>query len=119
MYPVRCFTYLGICSGYQEEDKFANWLKGILTAEDAIKAVDVGADEILVSSHGGRQLDGAMSTLDALPEIVEAVKGRIPVHIDGGIRRGSDIFKALALGADRYWVGRIPYGVLLTTVNKV
>lgn len=84
------------------------WLKGILTAEDAIKAVDAGADGILVSNHGGRQLDGAMSTLDALPEIVEAVRGRIPVHIDGGIRRGSDIFKALALGADHCWVGRIP-----------
>lgn len=83
------------------------WLKGILTAEDAALAVDAGADGILVSNHGGRQLDGAMSTLEALPDIVEAVKGRIPVHIDGGIRRGSDIFKALALGADYCWIGRI------------
>ncbi|KAF3987329.1 hypothetical protein FT663_02930 [Candidozyma haemuli var. vulneris] len=84
------------------------WLKGILTGEDAALAVDAGADGIVVSNHGGRQLDGAMSTLDALPEIVEAVRGRIPIHIDGGIRRGSDIFKALALGADHCWVGRIP-----------
>lgn len=84
------------------------WLKGILTPEDAALAVEAGADGILVSNHGGRQLDGAMSTLDALPDVVEAVAGRIPVHIDGGIRRGSDIFKALALGADHCWVGRIP-----------
>lgn len=84
------------------------WLKGILTAEDAAAAVEAGADGILVSNHGGRQLDGAMSTLDALPEVVAAVRGRIPVHIDGGIRRGSDVFKALALGADHCWVGRVP-----------
>lgn len=82
-------------------------LKGILTAEDAALAVEAGADGIVVSNHGGRQLDGAMATLDALPEVVAAVNGRIPVHIDGGIRRGSDIFKALALGADHCWVGRI------------
>lgn len=62
----------------------------------------------MVSNHGGRQLDGAMSTLDALEEIVGAVKGRIQIHLDGGIRRGSDIFKAIALGADHCWVGRIP-----------
>lgn len=84
------------------------WLKGILTAEDALNAVEAGADGVVVSNHGGRQLDGSMCTLDALPEVVEAVQGRIPVHIDGGIRRGSDIFKALALGADYCWVGRIP-----------
>lgn len=81
------------------------WLKGILTAEDAALAVEAGADGIVVSNHGGRQLDGAMATLDALPEVVAAVNGRIPVHIDGGIRRGSDM--ALALGADYCWVGRI------------
>jgi (S)-2-hydroxy-acid oxidase len=91
----------------KKKTKMQIWLKGILTGEDAALAVDAGADGILVSNHGGRQLDGAMSTLEALPEIVEAVKGRIPVHIDGGIRRGSDIFKALALGADHCWVGRI------------
>uniref|UniRef100_A0A060T3Y3 Oxidase FUB9 n=1 Tax=Blastobotrys adeninivorans TaxID=409370 RepID=A0A060T3Y3_BLAAD len=92
----------------KKHTKMQIWLKGILTAEDAARAVEAGADGIVVSNHGGRQLDGAMSTLDALPEVVEAVNGRIPVHIDGGIRRGSDIFKALALGADYCWVGRIP-----------
>lgn len=84
------------------------WLKGILTPEDAALAVEAGADGIIVSNHGGRQMDETMSTLDALPDVVAAVKGRIPVHIDGGIRKGSDIFKALALGADHCWVGRIP-----------
>jgi len=65
-------------------------------------------DGLLISNHGGRQLDSATSTLDALPECVAAAKGRIPIHVDGGIRRGSDIFKALALGADGVWIGRIP-----------
>lgn len=60
----------------------------------------------MVSNHGGRQLDGALATLDALPEVVEAVKGRVPVHVDGGIRHGTDVFKALALGADFVWIGR-------------
>lgn len=92
----------------KSKTKLQIYLKGILTGEDAALAVEAGADGIVVSNHGGRQLDGAMATLDALPEIVEAVKGRIPLHIDGGIRRGSDIFKALALGADHCWVGRIP-----------
>ncbi len=64
-------------------------------------------DGIVVSNHGGRQLDGMTSTLDALPDVVDAVAGRIPVHFDGGIRRGSDVFKALALGADFCFVGRV------------
>ncbi|CUM56126.1 unnamed protein product [Debaryomyces tyrocola] len=91
----------------KKKTKLQIWLKGILTAEDAELAINAGADGIVVSNHGGRQLDGALSTLDALPDVVAAVNGRIPVHIDGGIRRGSDIFKALALGADHCWVGRI------------
>ncbi|KAH7161696.1 L-lactate dehydrogenase [Dactylonectria macrodidyma] len=82
------------------------WVKGILTAEDALLAVNHGVDGIIVSNHGGRQLDGAMATLDALPEIVAAVKNRVPIHIDGGIRHGLDLFKALALGADFCWIGR-------------
>lgn len=91
----------------KKKTKLQIWLKGILTAEDAEMAINAGADGIVVSNHGGRQLDGALSTLDALPDVVAAVNGRIPVHIDGGIRRGNDIFKALALGADHCWVGRI------------
>ncbi len=83
-------------------------LKGIVTAEDARLAVDTGVDAIVVSNHGGRQLDGAPATLDVLPEVVEAAEGRIEVLLDGGIRRGSDVFKALALGARAVLVGR-PY----------
>ena len=82
------------------------WLKGIATREDALLAVHHGVSGIVVSNHGGRQLNGALATIDALPEVVEAVQGRIPVHVDGGIRHGTDVFKALALGADFVWVGR-------------
>lgn len=83
-------------------------LKGILTAEDTRLAVDAGAEAIVVSNHGGRQLDGAPATLDVLSEVVEAAEGRTEVLLDGGIRRGSDVFKALALGARAVLVGR-PY----------
>jgi (S)-2-hydroxy-acid oxidase len=79
----------------------------VLTAEDTLLALKYGVDGIVVSNHGGRQLDGVPATLDALPECVEAAAGRIPVHVDGGFRKGSDIFKALALGADCCWVGRV------------
>lgn len=82
------------------------WLKGIMTEEDAELAIEYGADAIVVSNHGGRQLDGVPATLDMLPAIVEVVRGRVPVHFDGGVRRGSDIFKALCLGADIVWIGR-------------
>ena len=82
------------------------WIKGVLTAEDTELAVRHGCDGVLVSNHGGRQLDGVMATLDALPECVEAAGGRIRVHVDGGFRSGTDIFKALALGAECCWVGR-------------
>ena len=86
--------------------KMEIWIKGVLTAEDTLLAVEHGCDGIIVSNHGGRQLDGVMPTLDALPECVEAANGRIAVHVDGGFRCGTDIFKALALGADCCWVGR-------------
>jgi len=82
------------------------WVKGIATAEDALLALHHGVDGIVVSNHGGRQLDGALATLDALPDVVAAVQGKIPVHVDGGIRHGTDVFKALALGADFVWIGR-------------
>jgi isopentenyl diphosphate isomerase/L-lactate dehydrogenase-like FMN-dependent dehydrogenase len=83
-------------------------LKGILTAEDAELAVQRGIDAIIVSNHGGRYLDYAPSTLEVLPEIVDRVKGRIPVLVDSGFRRGSDILKALALGAKAVCLGRVP-----------
>lgn len=82
------------------------WVKGVATAEDAELAVQYGCDGVVVSNHGGRQLDGALATLDALPDVVAAVKGKVPVHVDGGIRHGTDVFKALALGADFVWIGR-------------
>jgi len=83
-------------------------LKGILTAEDAELAVEHGAAAIVVSNHGGRQLDGVPATLEALPEVVEAVEGRVEVYLDGGIRRGTDVAKALALGARAVLAGRAP-----------
>jgi L-lactate dehydrogenase (cytochrome) len=87
-------------------------LKGILTAEDAKLAVEHGADAIVVSNHGGRQLDGAAGAIEALPEIVDAVCGRADVILDGGVRRGRDIVIALALGATACMVGRpIVYGL--------
>ncbi|KKK13098.1 hypothetical protein P175DRAFT_0560298 [Aspergillus ochraceoroseus IBT 24754] len=81
-------------------------LKGIMTGEDAALAVQHGADAIIVSNHGGRQLDAACATIEALDEIATAVQGRIPVILDGGIRSGTAVFKALALGADFVLVGR-------------
>jgi 4-hydroxymandelate oxidase len=81
-------------------------VKGILTAEDAVLAVEHGADGIVVSNHGGRQLDSCPASLDALPGIVEAVGGRLPLLMDGGVRRGTDVLKAIALGADAVMVGR-------------
>lgn len=74
--------------------------------EDAALAIQHGADAIVVSNHGGRQLDCVPSTLEVLPKIVATVKGRIPMLFDGGVRRGSDVFKAIALGADLVLIGR-------------
>lgn len=80
--------------------------KGVLRADDATRAIDAGCDGIWVSNHGGRQLDSTISTAEALPEVVEAVGGRALVVVDGGVRRGIDMLKALALGADLVAVGR-------------
>ncbi|XP_067311025.1 hydroxyacid oxidase 1 [Pseudorasbora parva] len=81
-------------------------VKGVLTAEDAKEALKYGVDGILVSNHGARQLDGVPATIDALPEVVEAVEGKVEVFMDGGIRKGTDVLKALALGAKAVFVGR-------------
>ena len=80
----------------------------MLAADDAARALDAGVDGIVVSNHGGRQVDGAVGTLDALPGIVERVGGRVPLLLDGGVRRGPDAFKAIALGATAVLLGR-PY----------
>lgn len=81
-------------------------LKGILTGEDAHRAAEAGVDGIIVSNHGGRQLDGAVSTLEVLPEVVAAAGSQCEVYMDGGIRRGTDVLKALALGARATLIGR-------------
>ena len=92
-------------------------LKGILDVEDAKHAADTGADAIIVSNHGGRQLDGAPSSISVLPEIVRAVGDRIEVHFDGGIRSGQDVLKALCLGAKGTYIGR-PFLYGLAALGK-
>jgi (S)-mandelate dehydrogenase len=95
-------------------------VKGILTTADAQLAVEHGVDGIVVSNHGGRQLDGAVAAIDVLPAIVAAVGGRMPVLFDSGVRRGSDIVKALALGADFVFCGRATlYGAAVGGVDGV
>ncbi len=89
-------------------------VKGVLCAEDADAAVDAGADGIVVSNHGGRQVDGCVPTAVALPGVAAAVAGRVPLLVDGGIRDGADVLRALALGADAVLVGR-PYAWGLAT----
>jgi isopentenyl diphosphate isomerase/L-lactate dehydrogenase-like FMN-dependent dehydrogenase len=82
--------------------------KGILTAEDARLCLEHGLDGIYVSNHGGRSLDYTASTLEVLPEIVDAVTGKVPILFDSGVRRGADALKALALGAKAVCLGRVP-----------
>ncbi|WP_221567132.1 alpha-hydroxy-acid oxidizing protein [Alkalihalobacillus sp. TS-13] len=93
-------------SALKEKTSLPILLKGILHPEDARLAVENGIDGIIVSNHGGRQLDGVISAIDALPLIVGEVKGKIPVLLDSGIRRGSHVVKALALGANAVFIGR-------------
>jgi 4-hydroxymandelate oxidase len=95
-------------------------VKGIMTAEDGRLAIEHGADAVVVSNHGGRQLDGTVGTLDALPEVVEAVAGRAEVFVDGGVRRGTDVLKALALGARAVLLGRpVLWGLALGGADGV
>jgi len=113
---VRKFidTYSNPCTTWEDlkflrqHTKLPVLLKGILHPDDARKAIDYGMNGIIVSNHGGRQVDGAISTVEALPSIIEVVKEEIPVLLDSGIRGGADAFKALALGAKAVCIGR-PY----------
>lgn len=102
----RALTWAHTISWLRNVTNMKIILKGVMTEEDAGLAVEHGVDAIVVSNHGGRQLDSAPSTLEALPSIASVVKGKIPILFDGGIRHGSDIFKALALGADLVLIGR-------------
>ena len=92
----------------RDKTKMKIVLKGILVAEDAKLAVEHGADAILVSNHGGRGEDNGRGAIDSLPEVIEAVNGRMPVIVDSGFRRGTDVVKALAMGATAAGIGR-PY----------
>lgn len=95
-------------------------IKGVLTGEDALKAVEAGVEGIIVSNHGARQLDYSPATITVLEEVVQAVQGKIPVLFDGGVRRGTDIFKALALGAQAVMIGRpVIYGLAAKSEDGV
>ena len=91
-------------------------MAGIHTAEDARLAVEHGVNAVWVSNHGARQIDGVLASIDILPEIVDAVQGRIEIYVDGGIRRGTSVFKALAMGATAVFIGR---PVLWSLASKV
>ncbi|MBR7554025.1 alpha-hydroxy-acid oxidizing protein [Allobacillus sp. SKP8-2] len=104
-YPALNWSHI---SKLKEKTSLPILLKGVLHPEDAQRAVNLGVDGLIVSNHGGRQLDGVISSIDALSEIAKVVNGKIPVLFDSGIRRGSDALKALALGADAVLIGR-PY----------
>jgi lactate 2-monooxygenase len=92
----------------RQQTKLPILLKGVVHPDDARKALDAGMDGIIISNHGGRQVDGSIATLDALPKIIEVIQSKVPVLLDSGIRGGADVFKALALGAKAVCIGR-PY----------
>jgi (S)-2-hydroxy-acid oxidase len=97
--------------------KMQIWLKGISSPEDVEHAIAAGVDGVLISNHGGRQLDGVPATLDALRQCAPIAKGQIRIAIDGGIRRGSDIFKAIALGADFCFLRRVAiWGLVVSKI---
>jgi isopentenyl diphosphate isomerase/L-lactate dehydrogenase-like FMN-dependent dehydrogenase len=110
--PLEAFSLMSAAVTWKDVEALASMsqlpvvVKGLVTAEDARLACEHGADAIVVSNHGGRQLDGVSATLEALPEVAEAVGGRIEVYLDGGVRRGADVLRALALGARAVLVGR-------------
>ena len=112
--PADMFARMDPSVGWRELERLCGetelpvLVKGIETAEDARLACEHGAAGVIVSNHGGRQLDGVPATIDALPEVVEAVDGRVEVLVDGGVRRGADVVRALALGARAVLAGRAP-----------
>jgi isopentenyl diphosphate isomerase/L-lactate dehydrogenase-like FMN-dependent dehydrogenase len=112
--PHSAFHGMSAAVTWRDVSRFAELsdlpvvVKGVVTAEDARRACEHGAAALVVSNHGGRQLDGVAATIDALPEVADAVAGRIEVYVDGGVRRGTDVLKALALGARAVLVGRAP-----------
>jgi isopentenyl diphosphate isomerase/L-lactate dehydrogenase-like FMN-dependent dehydrogenase len=114
MTPAETTELFSPAVSWKDVERFTSWaglpvvVKGVLTAEDALLACDHGAGGIVVSNHGGRQLDGVPAAIDALPEVVEAVDGRVEVLVDGGVRRGADVVRALALGARAVLAGRAP-----------
>jgi lactate 2-monooxygenase len=104
----------------RQRTKLPILLKGILRADDAKRALDAGVDGIMVSNHGGRQVDGACASLEALVGVVRAIAGRAPIFLDGGVRSGADVFKALALGATAVGLGRpYVYGLALAGADGI
>lgn len=112
--PAETFALVSASVSWRDIERLASLsglpviVKGVLTEEDAKLACEHGASAVVVSNHGGRQLDGVSATIDALEEVVTAVDGRVEVLVDGGIRRGTDVVKALALGARAVLAGRAP-----------
>ncbi len=111
-----CFTWRKL-DFIREQTRLPLLIKGITHPDDAIMALEHGVDGIIVSNHGGRQLDGAVATLDSLPSISESIQGKIPILMDSGIRRGADILKAIALGATAVLIGR-PYAYALAVAGE-
>ncbi|MFC5406523.1 alpha-hydroxy-acid oxidizing protein [Cohnella soli] len=111
-----CFTWKEL-DFIREHTRLPLLIKGITHPDDALLALEHGVDGIIVSNHGGRQLDGAVATLDVLPSISESIRGKIPILMDSGIRRGADILKAIALGATAVLIGR-PYAYAMAVAGE-